>query len=71
MAGVLWFLAPLLVLAAMWLLLTAYDDGSLDRRRQVRLGAVCLAAALVVTAVGVALDHRSPAKIGTPSTAGV
>ncbi|MCW2671820.1 MAG: hypothetical protein JWP14_409 [Frankiales bacterium] len=71
MAAVLWLLAPLLVVAAMWFLLTAYDDSSLDRRRQVRLGAACLAAAVVLTAVGAVLDQHSPAKTSTTSTTGV
>jgi hypothetical protein len=71
MAALLWVLAPLLVLAAMWFLLTAYDDANLDRRRQVQLGAACLAAAVVLTAVGVVLDHHTAGTTSTGPTASV
>jgi hypothetical protein len=55
----------------MWFLLTAYDDANLDRRRQVQLGAACLAAAVVLTAVGVVLDHHTAGTTGTGPTASV
>jgi hypothetical protein len=64
--------APLLVLAGAWFLLTALDDrtidSAVDRRRQAALGAGLLAAAVVLTAVGIALDDQAPAPPRTPST---
>jgi hypothetical protein len=60
-ASTAFFLAPLLVLAGAWFLLTAADDSNLDRRRQAVVGAGCLAAAVALTAVGIALDHRAAA----------
>jgi hypothetical protein len=60
--------APLLVLAGAWFLLTALDDSTLDRRRQAAVGAGLLAAAVVLTAVGIALDDQAPAPSRTHGT---
>ena len=69
MASAAFFLAPLVVLAGVWFLLTAVDDSKLDRRRQAVVGAGLLAAAVALAALGIALDHQgsgpSPARGST------
>jgi hypothetical protein len=62
-ASVGYLLCPVFLLLASWSLLRAYDERD---RRLLRLGLGCLAAAVLVTAAGVAFDHPSPAPASSP-----
>lgn len=70
MVTVLWLAAPLLVLAGAAVLLSAWDDPRRDLRRGVRFAAGCLAAAVVVTLVGVLLDRPSSPPPRVPAGSG-
>ena len=68
MSSAAFLVAPLLVLAGTWFLLTALDDVTLDRRRQAAVGVGLVVAAVALTALGIALDHQAPASPRTHST---
>lgn len=68
MADALWYLAPFLVVAGTALLLLAGETAAELRRARVRVGVGLLLAAVLLTAVGTALDTRPsspPPPVGT------
>ena len=64
-------LAPFVALAGTWLLLLAHDGTRVERAKAARAGIVCLVAALLLVAAGVAGDRQEPEPVertGQPSS---